>query len=159
MGIERQVFQKLSHLVNQRTVIVTIGNTLKGDDGAGPSVFEKLKGKVSVELVDTGTVPENYIGVIIQKEPKNLIVIDAMEFDSSPGDIRIFEAEQVNNVVLSTHSLSPHLFVEMIRAELEVDVYFIGIQPAQTKMGQPLSAPVSEAVDRLAKMLIEVFAR
>lgn len=157
MGVDKAVFQKLSELVNQRAAIVTIGNTLRGDDGAACAVFEKLKGKVTVGLVDTGTVPENYIGLIIQKAPESLIVIDAVDFDSAPGDIRIFEAEQLSNIVLSTHTLSPHLFVDMIRTQLEVDVYFIGIQPAQTKMGQSLSKPVSAAVDRLAETLIEVF--
>jgi hydrogenase 3 maturation protease len=157
MGVEKAVLQKLSHLRNQKAVIVTIGNTLKGDDGAGPAVYEKLKGKVAAGLVDTGTVPENYIEPIIQKKPENLIIIDAIDFGSALGDIGIFKPEQLSNIVLSTHALSPHLFIDMIQAQLKVDVYLIGIQPAQTKMGQSLSEPVSSAVDRLAETLIEIF--
>ena len=159
MNPESAVLQRLSGLDSLKTVILAIGNVLKGDDGAACAVIEKLKGKVGAELVDAGTVPENYIGRIIKKRPDSLIVIDAVDFDSAPGSIGILKPGQLSGVVLSTHSLSPRLFIDMIRTQLQLRVYFIGIQPSQTKMGRPLSPQVSAAVDRLAEMLIEVFAR
>jgi len=124
MVIEKAVFEQLSRLVAAETVILTIGNTLKGDDGAGPAVYQRL-----------GTT----------------------KICGSAGDIRIFRTEQLDSVAASTHTLSPHLFIEMIRAQIEVAVCFIGIQPGQTGLGEGLSGPVEEAVAGLADVLAEVF--
>jgi len=157
MGADQQLFEKLNQLRNSATVIIGIGNTLKGDDGAGPLVCEQLSGKVCAELIDTGTVPENYIQTIIKKAPQNLLIIDAIDFGASAGTINIFKPEQLNSLVLSTHTLSPRLFVDMVCREIKVDVYFVGIQPAQIQLGQPQSAQVSQAIQWLVGALTEIF--
>jgi hydrogenase 3 maturation protease len=157
MGIDKQFFEQLNALRNSETVIVGIGHTLKGDDAVGPLVCRQLKGKVCVKLINAGTVPENYIQPIIKKAPQNLIIIDAIDFGASAGTINIFKPEQLNSFVISTHTLSPHLFVDMIRSELEADVYFVGIQPAQTQLGQSISPPVNQAIQQLTQTLLEIF--
>jgi len=158
MGTDQQLFEQLNKLRGSKTVVVGIGNTLKGDDGAGPLVCEQLRhAGVGAELIDAGTVPENYIQPIIKKAPQNLIVIDAIDFGTSPGTVSIFKPEQLRSLVFSTHILSPHLFVDMVRSAIEVDVYFVGIQPAQTKLGQSVSVAVKEAIQWLVRSLAEIF--
>ncbi|MHC4396095.1 MAG: hydrogenase 3 maturation endopeptidase HyCI [Planctomycetota bacterium] len=150
-------YEQLNKLRSSSTVIIGIGNTLKGDDGAGPTVCQELEGKTCAELIDAATVPENYIQPIIKKAPQTLLVIDAIDFGASAGTISIFKSEQLNSIVISTHTLSPRLFVDMIAEAIEVDVYFVGIQPAQTQLGQPLCPEVSEAVQWLVDTLAEIF--
>jgi len=157
MGADQQLLWQLNKLRNSSTVIVGIGNVLKGDDGAGPLVCEQLAGKIRAELIDAGTVPENYIQPIITKAPQNLLIIDAIDFAAPPGTIRIFRPEQLNSHVFSTHTLSPRLFVDMVCQNIKVDVYFIGIQPAQIQLGQFISPQVSHAVQRLSQTLADVF--
>jgi len=157
MGTIQQLFDKLNKLRDTATVIVGIGNTLKGDDGAGPLVCEQLSGKVCAEVIDAGTVPENYIQKIIKKAPQNLLVIDAIDFGAPAGTINIFKPEQLDSFAFSTHTLSPRLFVDMVCKDIMVDVYFIGIQPAQMKLGQPQSEQVNEAIQWLACTLIRIF--
>lgn len=158
MGEEEQLMEKLSKLRGLRTVIMGVGNTLKGDDGVGPLTCERLKEhRVSAELIDAGTVPENYIQPVVTKAPRHLLIVDAIDFGASPGDIEIFEPEQLKPTVFSTHRLSPRLFVDMITKEIDVDVYFIGIQPAHTKIGQPLSPQVSRAAQRLTNVILAIF--
>lgn len=157
MGIDDQLFEQLNKLRNSATVIVGIGNTLKGDDGAGPLLCQQLKGRVSAELIDAGTVPENYIQPIIRKAPQNLLIIDAIDFGAVPGTIKIFRPEQLDPSVFSTHTLSPKLFVDMVCQDIKVDVYFVGIQPAQVKLGQAISPQISQAVKSLTRALIKIF--
>ncbi len=152
-----QLFEQLNKLRGSKTIVLGIGNTLKGDDGAGPLVCQQLTGKTSAELIDTGTVPENYIQPIIKKGPQSLLIIDAIDFGASPGSINIFKPEQLNSSVFSTHTLSPRLFVDMITQAIDVDVYFIGIQPAQTQLGQSVSAQVNQAIQSLTQTLVEIF--
>ena len=151
------LIQQLNKLHGSKTLIFGIGNTLKGDDGAGPLVCERLAEKINAEVIDAGTVPENYIQHIIQKAPQNLIIIDAVDFGTSPGKIEIFKPEQLSSFVFSTHTLSPRLFIDMIAREIQVDIYFIGIQPAHIQLGQSISNQVSKAIQQLTKALIEFF--
>ncbi len=165
MGTDQQLLRQLNKMRNSATLIVGIGNLLKGDDGVGPLVCEQLAGKTSAELIDAGTVPENYIQPIIKKAPRNLLVIDAIDFGAPAGTIRIFEPERLNSYALSTHTLSPRLFVDMVCQNLRrdpalrepVDVYFVGIQPEQTQLGESVSPQVSHAVQQLSQILAELF--
>src|SRR4030042_3394668 len=157
MCANKELFEQLNKLRDFATVIVGIGNTLKGDDGVGPMVCEQIRGKVCAEVIDTGTVPENYIQKIIKKAPQNLLIIDAIDFGASAGTINIFKPEQLGSFVLSTHTLSPRLFVDIICGSIPADVYFIGIQPAQVQLGQQISEQVNEAIHRLTGRLAGIF--
>ena len=158
MSTEQSLLQQLNILRDSATVIVGIGNILKGDDGAGPLVCEQLKREnICAEVIDAGTVPENYIQPIIKKAPQNLLVIDAIDFGGAPGTIRIFEPDQLSSHVISTHSLSPRLFVDMVCQDISIDVYFVGIQPVHLQLGQPISQQVSFAIKELSQALAEIF--
>jgi len=155
--MDRQLLIQLRKFRGSKTLIVGIGNTLKGDDGAGPLVCQRLSGKVCAEIIDAGTVPENYIQPIVEKAPQNLLIIDAMDFGASAGTINIFKPEQLSSVVTSTHTLSPRLFTQVVCQNIEVNVYFVGIQPAQIGLGQSVSEPVSRAIQQLAQTLAKTF--
>ena len=157
MDGNKELFEQLKNLSNSATLIVGIGNTLKGDDGAGPKVCEQLHGKVCAEIIDAGTVPENYIQTIIKKAPKHILIIDAVDFGAPAGTIKIFKSEQIKSSFFSTHTLSPRLFVDMVCQEIKVDVYFVGIQPAHMQFGQPKSAQVSEAIQWLVGAVTKIF--
>jgi len=157
MADGEQIFEKLNKLRGSHTLIIGIGNTLKGDDGAGPLVCQQLVGKVCAELINADSVPENYIQNIIKKAPRNLLIIDAIDFGASPGQIRIFKPSRLSSLAISTHTLSPHLFIDMITQAIEVEVYFVGIQPAQINLGESISSAVDQAVQRLVHTLTEIF--
>ena len=158
MSSEQSLLQQLNIFRNSATIILGIGSTLKGDDGAGPLVCQKLK-KVGIcgDVLDAGTVPENYIQKITGKAPHNLLIIDAIDYGEKPGTIRLFRPDQLSSHVISTHSLSPRLFVDMICQNIDVDVYFVGIQPMQMQLGQPVSTPVKQAIEQLTEALIQIF--
>jgi hydrogenase maturation protease len=68
MGTDENVLAQLKKLRGPKTVIVGIGNILKGDDGVGPLICQQLRGnEICAELIDAGTVPENYIQPIVHK--------------------------------------------------------------------------------------------
>lgn len=157
METDRHIIDQLDGLRGSKTLIVGIGSILKADDGAGPIICEELKGKISAEIIDAGTVPENYIQPIIKKAPDNLLIIDAIDFGATPGSTKIFQPEDLNSLVISTHTLSPRIFVDMIKQSIDVDVFLIGIQPADLTLGEPLSTKVAESVRSLAQMLVQVF--
>jgi len=157
MGKSEEHFEQLKALAGSKSVIVGIGNTLKGDDGVGPFICEKLAGKTCAKVIDAATVPENYIQRIISQKPQNLIIIDAVDFGGKAGEIKVFSSEKLNSVVISTHTLSPKIFIDMICREINADVYFIGVQPAHVQLGEPISRQVQGAIEKLTDILIETF--
>ncbi|MCJ7730398.1 MAG: hydrogenase maturation protease, partial [Sedimentisphaerales bacterium] len=129
-----------------------------GDDGVGPLVCEQLRqAGIAAEIIDAGTVPENYIQRITKKAPQNLLIIDAIDFGAGPGTIKIFEPHELNAFIVSTHTLSPRLFAELVSRNIKVDIYFIGIQPAQTQLGQSVSAEAAQAAEQLSQSLADIF--
>jgi len=157
MSGESEIFEQLKNLAGLKTLILGVGQILKGDDGVGPILCQKLSGRISADIMEAGTVPENYIQPIIKQAPENLFVIDAIDFEAEPGTIKVFPAEQLSSAAFSTHTLSPRLFIDLIRRQLDVNVHLIGIQPANLEFGQPLSPPVSEALDILVGLFVKIF--
>ena len=154
---QEQLTAQLEKLGNSSTLILTVGNILKGDDAIGPFLYQRLKGQLGIEIIDAGAVPENYIQMIIKKAPENLLIIDAIDFAAPAGTIRIFDPYRLNSLIMSTHSLSPRIFVDMITQEIDVQAYFLGIQPLQTQMGYPLSTAVDKAAQQLISILTKIF--
>jgi Ni,Fe-hydrogenase maturation factor len=45
----------------------------------------------------------------------------------------------------------------MVCQNIKLDVYFVGIQPAQIQLGQSISPQVSQAIQKLSKALAGIF--
>ena len=157
MAADTHLLESLRPLAGSRTVILGIGNTLKGDDGVGPLICERLAGGISTHVIDAGTVPENHIAGVARLRPDNLLVIDAMDFAADPGTIRLFDPHEIPSIALSTHTLSPRLFVDLLQREVEVTVRFLAVQPSHTQFAAPLSEAVQGVVEVLVDLLGQVF--
>jgi hydrogenase 3 maturation protease len=155
MSSDKSLRVHLESLHGSRVVILGVGNALKGDDAAGPLICEALAGRTSAKVIEAGTVPENYIRPVVNARPDHLVIIDAVDFGGPGGGIRLFEPHEVDSFVLSTHTLSPHLFIGLIQQQIDVTVHLIGIQPTHSRLCEPPSEIVQAAVERLAAMLRE----
>lgn len=147
---------QLKEIITRSALILTIGNILKGDDAAGPAIAEKLKSIMPDNIIDAGTIPENYIQPIINKNPKVLLIVDAINFDAEPGSIKIFPPEKIKSMAVSTHAPSPQLFLDVIKSSISPQISFLAIQPAQTELGAPLSEPVKQAINAVVKIIAEL---
>jgi hydrogenase 3 maturation protease len=150
----------LSQLRGSKTVIVGIGNMLKGDDAAGPMLCQKIAGRVCAKVIDAGATPENYIEHIKKCKCDNVLVVDTVDFGATPGPpgrIRFFTRDRIGSYAFSTHVLSPRFFADLIAKDVSGNVFFLGIQPAHTNLGRAVSPPVVAAVDLLARLLSEAF--
>lgn len=158
MGIDPQLSKFLEPLCGSNVLILGVGNGLKGDDAAGPLVCERLSGKLSAKVIDAGTAPENHIRPILKVAPDTLLIVDAVDFGGQPGQIRLLGPEQIRKSGLSTHALSLHLFIDMLRRDRGIDVHLIGIQAGHTRLGDPVSPAVEQAIETLVDTFRERFA-
>jgi hydrogenase 3 maturation protease len=165
MCMDREILESLARWRDSAVVILGVGNVLKGDDAAGPLVCERLSGRLSATVIDAGPAPENYVRPILRKEPDALLIVDAVDFGGPPGQIRLFEPEQIRKFAFSTHALSLHLFIDLLRGNSITPekkgfaVYLIGLQVCHTDLGAPVSPAVERSVRRLADAFIDLFAR
>lgn len=154
--------EKLSNLGEQlkgKILILGIGNTLKGDDGVGPVLTARLKGKIDAEIIDCGATPENYTASIRRKEPGTIVIIDAVDLKLKPGSIRIVDPKDIKDETFSTHTISLKTFADFIKTEANARVVIIGIQPEKIGFGVELSEKTSHAVVLLEKTIIDLIPK
>ncbi|MCM8804922.1 MAG: hydrogenase maturation protease [Candidatus Omnitrophica bacterium] len=139
----------LKRIKKERVLIIGIGNRLKGDDGVGSILAEKLKEKNKKEnllIIDAENMPENYIGIIRRFSPSLILIIDAIDFGSFSGDFRIFEIKEIKDTTFSTHNFSILLFKKLINKS---DIYLLGIQPENLNLQEGLSYKVNLAIEKI----------
>ncbi len=148
----------------QRFAILGIGNDLKGDDGVGWYVVDRLSKELGREknllLVKT-SVPENHVKEINDFAPAMLIIIDSADFKKGPGKIKSIKGYQVSESFISTHTTPLTLFIRLYQAGQPVKkpFFLIGIQRKSNEFGQPMSQPVRKAGDRLAKLISKLYGK
>lgn len=139
-----------------KTVILGIGNTLKGDDGVGPYIISQLSAisyPLSAILIDAGTIPENYIQKIIDLKLDKIIIIDAIDFRGKPGEIKYLSSIDSQNISISTHNLPPSFFIDFIKQQTSAEIEIIAIQPKEIKFNTALSEEIKKSADKLISQL------
>ena len=154
-----------------KEVVLGIGNTLKGDDGIGIYIVERINkyleevkrgaeqarftgARRKVIALNCGTTPENYTSIIRKHNPDRLILVDAAEMGLTPGSYRIIPPEKIEVMHLSTHSMALSFLILYV-SDLCKDIVLVGIQPEKMDFGTELSSIIRGSGDRVAKLIIE----
>lgn len=133
-------------------VLLCVGNELLGDDGIACYLARKFKHKDWL-AINASTVPENFLGSIIKKNPELVVIVDSAHMNLKPGSIRLLEKEHACSAFISTHSIPLKQMVSVL--EKHVKVVLIGIQPKKLMLGSKLSKEAKQAADKLIKILKE----
>lgn len=93
-----------------KTLVLGIGNTLLTDEGIGIHVLQALEPELAdwpdVTLLDGGTLSFTLAGPI--EEADALIVVDAANIKSKPGDWTLLEGEEMDAFLMSNRKASVH---------------------------------------------------
>lgn len=147
----------ISDIVAGRVLIIGVGNRQRGDDGIGPFLIEKLKDAGFSNVLDAGTVPENYTKSVIEYFPDTVILIDALSFGGNPGDYKIITATSFDEFGFSTHTASLKLFVTYISQFISVNFFLLGIQPATIDFKDSLSPELEQTLNQLVEAFTTLF--
>lgn len=135
------------------TLVVGIGNELKADDGAGPTVIARLRERHPSSVMDAGQAPENYVAPIRRAEPRLVVLVDAADFGGRPGEMRTAVADDVHGLMMGTHAAPLSMFMRVLAEETGAEVRLVAIQVKATELGGPMSPEVAAAVDELVNEL------
>jgi hydrogenase 3 maturation protease len=134
------------------SLVFCIGNRDGGDDAIGPYNADVLGRKKFVDVIDCGTVPENYTAIVKQKKPKQLILIDAVDMGLHPGEVRVVPKEKIGRMHISTHGIPLSVLMDYLEQFVK-HVVLIGIQP------QSMTGIITDNVRRSGEKLIELISR
>jgi hydrogenase 3 maturation protease len=148
----------LSKRLDGKVMILGVGNTLRGDDGAGPYLIEQLKGQVDATLIDCGDVPENFLGKIAEIQPDNILIIDAVVLGADPGAVAVLSEDELAGASWSTHHASLKLFINCLKAYTRSNVIIIGIQPKSTYFNTEISFEVQKTLSLLQHIILKACA-
>ncbi len=140
-----------------RTLIITVGNFFRADDGVGPYIASGLRQSSRLSVIDAGYTPENIIDQAIELSAQRIIFIDAADFGGAPGELRLIDGEHIPEVSLSTHSIPLPVVSRILYADTQAEIYFIGIQPKSVEYKEGLSGEVKSAADALIRHINEEF--
>ena len=147
-----------SRLRGRSVVVVGIGNRLRGDDGVGPRVVERVAVAGPELVIDAGTTPENFLGPLIQRAPQVVLFVDAIEFGKAPGHFILSPVEDLAGRLSTTHAPSLQLVADILAA-YGIECWVLGIQPARTTVGAALHPRVERAAEEAAEALAWVLCR
>jgi hydrogenase 3 maturation protease len=148
-----------------KNVVLTVGNSMMGDDGAGTLLYEMMtKQPVTGWIaIDGGSAPENVVHLVRELQPKHLIIVDAADMELDAGETRIIDEETIADMfIMSTHNLPLNFLIDQLKEDIP-QVTFIGIQPSVVSFAFPMTEAVKLAVEsvylRLERGEIEKIAR
>ncbi|MBW8363054.1 MAG: HyaD/HybD family hydrogenase maturation endopeptidase [Rhizobium sp.] len=116
-----------------KTLVLGIGNTLLTDEGIGIHILQALEPELAnwpdVTLLDGGTLSFTLAGPI--EETEALIVVDAANIKSKPGDWALLEGEEMDAFLMSNRKASVH---EVGLTDLRVIAILAGHWPEKRAM-------------------------
>ena len=135
-----------------RTVVIGIGNRLRGDDAAGVVVAEQLRSRVpaGVEVVSCDEEPSRLMEA--WEGADSVVLVDTVSSGAAPGTLHRFEAgdEPVPARAFrsSTHAIGIGETIELARAlgRLPRRVRVYGVEAGGFETGAPLTREVEDAV-------------
>ena len=121
-------------------VLLCVGNSMMGDDGAGPLLAEMCAANPAGQwvVIDGGSAP-----------------VDATDMGLNPGDIRIIDPDDIAEMfMMTTHNMPLNYLVDQLKEDVG-EVIFLGIQPDIVGFYYPMTQPVKEAVARVYQQLTD----
>ena len=148
------IAQRLQTCLQGTAVLMGIGNRWRGDDAAGPEVIARLAGRAEARCIDAGDAPERHLGEAVEGAPGSVLLVDAVDFGGTPGEVALFGLEDLPARLGTTHDVPLSVLMEYLRAMSGADVLLLGIQPETTDFGRRMSAAVDDAVRVVTEMLL-----
>jgi hydrogenase maturation protease len=145
------------------TLVLGLGNPLRGDDGIGPAVIEWLQAHdllPDVVAIDGGT--RGLELVLTLADCRRALIVDAANIGRTPGEWERFTPDLIrlkDGPTISLHAagLAEALALGEALCALPEEMMIFGVQPARLDWSPGLSAEVQAAVPEVGRaVLLEI---
>ena len=137
---------------HKNILFVGVGNVLRSDDGVGVFIVSGIENRdyISTLLVEVSI--ENYINKINSISPDILIIADCLDFNHEPGYASIIPVGKTNEFTFSSHNIS----LKKVSEFLKMEVYVLGVQPADLCVGEHLTPIVKESAEKIIGIIRKI---
>ena len=144
-----------------KVLVAGVGNVLRGDDGFGPAVAERLQHlPPQVTVVETGIGGVALLQELMGGGYDALIVIDAVDRGEPPGTVFLITPEVLDAVhIADVHLANPDRVLSMAKTigVLPARLRIVGCQPAEIdELSETLSEPVARAIPLAVSKIEEI---
>ena len=139
-----------------QTLVIGVGNPMRGDDGAGCALAQRLRALKLPNVIVREESGEGASLIEAWQDAADGMVIDAAQSGAAPGTICRFDASRAPIPArffhYSTHAFSVAEAIELARAldRLPARLIVYGIEGRDFGAGEKLSPEVAAAIDELA---------
>ena len=141
--------------------VIALGNILRGDDGIGPVVIQKLekrKPSLPVKLCDVGSDAFTILDYLLDSDP--ILIIDCARMGKKPGTVQKMVTKSTEllpeSVGMSLHGFSLAEILQMARSMgVNKDLSIIGVEPDTVQFNSGLSEVVKKSIPIIIKMIEE----
>jgi len=157
------VIEVLRDLINcSKAVFIGVGNELRGDDGVGIYIAEKLVNAGLGNVVVCHMEPMNCLESVFRDYDVDAVfIIDAVESSLEPGTIIIGTLDEVSDIMQphSTHSIPLNILVKLLTliSSKNIKVYVIGIQILNTELLTNISPEVLTSANEVVNALTKLY--
>lgn len=143
------------HQAPAQNLMLAVGNSMMGDDGAGPMLFDLMQANPidGWQGINGGSSPESVSHQVRALKPQRLLIVDAADIGLAPGEIRIIDPDDIAEMfIMSTHNLPLNFLIDQLKEDIE-EIVFLGIQPDLVGFYLPMTEPVVAAVQQVYQAL------
>lgn len=148
-----------------RIIVIGVGQSLRGDDGAGPAAVRQWQER----FMATASRPEvrceacEVPGLALLDlfdDADAVIVVDAVQSSAKPGTIHRLRAEDLETFAADSKlahgwGMAETLSLYAQLADTQVDIRIIGIEACEMKLGAGLSEEVRSALPGVSTLIEE----
>lgn len=155
--------KKLDKEITKTSVaLVGLGNLDRADDGFGLVLVGRLK-QIFPDRVfsESERSVEGIVYDLLESDKyQKIIFTDAVHFKGIPGELRIFDINDIDSFVspISTHKVPMSLLMGLIREQKKSSL-LLGVQPVSLDFMGSISPGVSSSLDFLVKYFKDFFQK
>ena len=138
--------------VDERPLLVGVGNRDRGDDGVGPLVVDAINESLS-STVDTLVAEGDLSDLAMRWSGRDrVVVVDAMVSGRAPGSVSVLDglvdSVPTEESLLSSHGVGLAEAIELSRllGRLPRSLTIIAVEVSTTEQFDPVSGPVRSSV-------------
>lgn len=137
---------------SSNSIIVALGNPLKGDDAVAIEACKLLQEKF--QTIFAFTSPDAFVGKIKEMGPKNVFFVDAAIFDGAFGEVKLIT--DIKSFESSTHAIDFELIKKLLSP---IKIHFVGINIQKTVYFDSISNEMKEKLPKIANKIENLILR
>ncbi len=145
----KQELENILNRKNKNILFAGVGNVLRSDDGVGVFIVSAIEDKEHISTLLVEASIENYIAKINSLSPDILIIADCLDFNREPGYFDLIPIGQTKEFTISSHNIS----LKRVSEFLKMEVYVIGVQPADLRVGENLTPTVRNSAEKIIEII------